>query len=106
MVTVTLSTARASLGDYARRALAGEEIGIILGPDILMLRPTRVTSLDYAMDEYGATPEEVAAAVRGAKAEIAEERKKGGLVSLSDLLKHGNPVHKKSARATRRPPRG
>ena len=102
METVTLSKARASLGYYAKRALAGEEIGVVVGSQILLLRPTSVTQADYALDEYGWTQDEVSQLSKNVKTQVTDEENEGELTSLTDLLKNGNSLSKSRARGARR----
>ena len=61
MKTLTLREARKNLGRWLAAAASGDDVGIILGADIIALRKVAVESTDYAQREYGATPEQVAA---------------------------------------------
>lgn len=61
MKTLTLTEARKNLGRWLAAAASGDDVGIILGADIIALRKVAVESTDYAQREYGATPEQVAA---------------------------------------------
>ena len=56
MLTLTPTTARGNLSKLLRRALKGDDIGIVVDGKIVALRPVQVESTDYAMREYGATP--------------------------------------------------
>ncbi|MCX8495614.1 MAG: hypothetical protein ORN51_05460 [Akkermansiaceae bacterium] len=44
---------------HLRRALKGDDIGIVVDGKIVALRPVAVESLDYATREYGATAVEL-----------------------------------------------
>lgn len=46
MKTITLTQAKQQLGDYLKRAAAGEEIGIMSGTDIISLKKVRVARSD------------------------------------------------------------
>ena len=59
MLTLTPTTARGNLSKLLRRALKGEDIGIVVDGKIVALRPVAVESTDYAQREYGATPAEL-----------------------------------------------
>jgi antitoxin (DNA-binding transcriptional repressor) of toxin-antitoxin stability system len=56
MLTLTPTKARGNLSNLLRRALKGDDIGIVVDGKIVALRPVTVESTDYAMREYGATP--------------------------------------------------
>lgn len=53
MQTTTATEARANLSALLRKALDGEEIGIVCNGRIVALRPVEVTATDYAGTEYG-----------------------------------------------------
>jgi len=46
MKTITITEAKRSLGQYLKRAAAGEEIGIVSGADIVSLRKVEVVPVD------------------------------------------------------------
>ncbi len=46
MKTITITEAKRSLGQYLKRAAAGEEIGIVSGADIISLRKVDVIPAD------------------------------------------------------------
>ena len=67
MKTVTLAQAQAKLPALVKRAQRGEDIGIVAGSRVVALRLVPVISADiqpltpeYAAQEYGVTPEELA----------------------------------------------
>lgn len=59
MRTTTITEARANLSSLLRRALAGEEIGIVCNGRIVALRPVGITATDYAFTEYGISGDEM-----------------------------------------------
>lgn len=59
MTTLTPTHARVNLSNLLRRALKGDDIGIVMEGKIVALRPVTVESTDYAMREYGATESEL-----------------------------------------------
>jgi hypothetical protein len=61
MKTLTITEARKNLSHWLAIAAGGDDIGIILGADIIALRKVEVESTDFAQREYGATPQQVAA---------------------------------------------
>jgi antitoxin (DNA-binding transcriptional repressor) of toxin-antitoxin stability system len=59
MQTTTATKARANLSALLRKALAGQEIGIVCNGRIVALRPVEVTATDYAAAEYGIVGNEI-----------------------------------------------
>jgi antitoxin (DNA-binding transcriptional repressor) of toxin-antitoxin stability system len=59
MQTTTATQARANLSALLRKALDGQEIGIVCNGRIVALRPVEVTATDYAGAEYGLTGSEI-----------------------------------------------
>jgi antitoxin (DNA-binding transcriptional repressor) of toxin-antitoxin stability system len=57
--TTTATEARANLSTLLRKALAGQEIGIVCNGRIVALRPVEVTATDYAGTEYGIAGNEI-----------------------------------------------
>ncbi len=55
MLTLTPTAARGNLSSLLRRALKGDDIGIVVDGKIVALRPVSVESTDYALREYGVT---------------------------------------------------
>jgi antitoxin (DNA-binding transcriptional repressor) of toxin-antitoxin stability system len=53
MTTLTPNRARSELPRLLRRALKGDDIGIVVDGRIVALRPVAVESMDYAEREYG-----------------------------------------------------
>jgi antitoxin (DNA-binding transcriptional repressor) of toxin-antitoxin stability system len=89
MKTLTITDAKKNLGKWLNAAARGEDIGIITGAEIIALRKVEVEATDYALREYGVTPEEVQ---MYESKRIAEHRrlKKGGkleFLTAEDLRK-------------------
>jgi antitoxin (DNA-binding transcriptional repressor) of toxin-antitoxin stability system len=59
MQTTTATEARANLSALLRKALEGQEIGIICNGRIVALRPVEVTATDYPGAEYGIRGHEI-----------------------------------------------
>ncbi len=79
MTTLTATHARMNLSRLLRRALKGEDIGIVVEGKIVALRPVTVESTDYAMREYGATESELEAFEKRTHGKIEKDRKAGKL---------------------------
>jgi antitoxin (DNA-binding transcriptional repressor) of toxin-antitoxin stability system len=86
MQTLSLRQARQSLGKYARRALRGEDVGLVVDGQIVALRPVEVYSEDYALTEYGVTCEQVGRVVRRIDKETQEARRAGKLREFTGKL--------------------
>mgnify|MGYP002375989528 CR=1 FL=1 len=79
MTTLTPTNARMNLSNLLRRALKGDDIGIVLDGKIIALRPVEVESMDYATREYGVTAAELAVLEKKIHGKIQKERKAGKL---------------------------
>ena len=79
MTTLTATNARVNLSRLLRRALKGEDIGIVMEGKIIALRPVTVESTDYAMREYGATETELKNFEKRIHGKIEKDRKAGKL---------------------------
>jgi antitoxin (DNA-binding transcriptional repressor) of toxin-antitoxin stability system len=79
MTTLTPTDARLNLSRLLRRALRGEDIGIVVEGKIVALRPVSVESKDYAMREYGVTKAELKAFEKRTHEKTAKARKAGML---------------------------
>ena len=77
MKTLTITEGRGRLGYWLKKATQGEDIGFVFEGKIVALRPVEVVSTDYALQEYGLTPQELAAAEKRISAEIKTARKRG-----------------------------
>jgi antitoxin (DNA-binding transcriptional repressor) of toxin-antitoxin stability system len=83
MTTLTASSARAKLSTLLRRALKGDEIGIVMDGKIVALRPVAVEATDYATREYGVTESELEAFEKRTHEKIAKARKAGKLADFT-----------------------
>jgi len=79
MTTLTPTRARANLSALLRRALNGDDIGIVLDGKIIALRPVAVESIDYATREYDVTATELAHFEKRTHEKVAKDRKQGKL---------------------------
>ena len=79
MTTLTPTKARLNLSALLRRALKGDDIGIVVDGKVVALRPVTVESTDYAMREYGATPDELTSFEKSVHGKIQKDRKAGKL---------------------------
>jgi len=59
MKTLTITDARQNLGHWLKLAANGEEVGVIVGSDIIALRKVNIQATDYAYQEYGLSPQQV-----------------------------------------------
>ncbi len=79
MKTLTITEGRGRLGYWLKKATEGEDVGFVIGGKIVALRPVEVTSTDYALQEYGLGPAEMARAQRRIGAEVRKARKRGDM---------------------------
>lgn len=79
MTTLTPTKARVNLSLLLRRALKGDDIGIVMDGRIVALRPVTVESTDYATREYGITPGELINFEKSVHGKIQKDRKAGKL---------------------------
>jgi antitoxin (DNA-binding transcriptional repressor) of toxin-antitoxin stability system len=79
MLTLTPTAARSNLSELLRRALKGDDIGIVVDGKIVALRPVAVESMDYAAREYGATAAELSQFEQRTHDQIEKARKEGML---------------------------
>jgi antitoxin (DNA-binding transcriptional repressor) of toxin-antitoxin stability system len=79
MLTLTPTAARGNLSELLRRALRGDDIGIVVDGKIVALRPVAVESMDYAIREYGATAAGLDHFEQRTYGQIEEARKEGKL---------------------------
>jgi antitoxin (DNA-binding transcriptional repressor) of toxin-antitoxin stability system len=83
MKTLTITEGRGRLGYWLKKAAQGEDIGFVVDGRIVALRPVEVVSTDYALQEYGLTPEEMAAAEKRIAAELKTARARGELTPFT-----------------------
>lgn len=103
MQTLTVTAARAQLGHWLARAVRGEEIGVIIGAQVVAFRPVPIQAADYMEREYGLTKEEADRAVATMKAETRKARTDGSLLSLDELA--ASLPHAQRRRRKKRQPR-
>jgi hypothetical protein len=77
MKTLTITEGRGRLGYWLKKAVQGEDVGFMFEGKVVALRPVEVVSTDYALQEYGLTPGEMAAAEKRIGAEIKTARTRG-----------------------------
>ena len=83
MKTLTITEGRGRLGYWLKKAVQGEDIGFLFEGKVVALRPVEVVSTDYALQEYGLTPGEMAAAEKRLGAELKTARKRGEVTPFS-----------------------
>ena len=83
MKTLTITEAKKNLSRWLDAAARGQDIGIVLGAEIIALRRVDVESTDYAQREYGATPEQVAAFADATEKRYRRLKRSGKLVTVS-----------------------
>lgn len=77
MKILSVTEGRKNLGAWLRRALNGEDIGIVVDGRVVALRPVEVYSDDYALREYGVTEQQAERAYQSAKTEVRKARASG-----------------------------
>jgi antitoxin (DNA-binding transcriptional repressor) of toxin-antitoxin stability system len=87
MKTLAVTTARQRLGYWLKRALSGEDIGIMVDGRIIGLRPVEVISADYALQEYGVSEAQLERAADHVEREVAKARKEGKLVEFKGKVR-------------------
>lgn len=80
---MTITEGRGRLGYWLKKATEGEDVGFVIEGKIVALRPVEVTSTDYALQEYGLTPAEMARAERRISADISKARKRGEMTRFT-----------------------
>ncbi len=85
MKTLAITVARQNLGYWLKRALAGEDIGIMVDGEIVGLRKVKVYSEDYAQLDYGLSSKELKRAVRNIN-KIAKHEKTRGWDGTAESL--------------------
>jgi antitoxin (DNA-binding transcriptional repressor) of toxin-antitoxin stability system len=83
MKTLTITEAKKNLGRWLAAAASGDDVGIILGADIIALRKVEVESTDFARREYGATPEQVAALQEAVDNRYRRLKRSGKLLTVT-----------------------
>lgn len=83
MKTLTITEGRGRLGYWLKKAAQGEDVGFIVDGKVVALRPVEVISADYALQEYGLTPSEMAKAERRIGADIRKARRGGRMTRFT-----------------------
>jgi hypothetical protein len=83
MKAPTITEGRGRLGYWLKKATQGDDIGFVIDGKIVALRPVEVVSADYALQEYGLTPEEMAAAEKRIIAELKTAWARGELTPFT-----------------------
>jgi hypothetical protein len=78
MKTLTIKEGRGRLGYWLKQAMRGDDIGFVLDGKVVALRPVEVYSSDYALQEYGLSEREMAAAEKRIRGDIQSARADGG----------------------------
>ena len=89
MKTLTVTAARQNLGEWLKRTLKGEDVGVMIDGEIIAFRPVKVYSEDYAEHEYGVTGEELDKFAGRVNKELDAYRKAGRLKPFTGKLKRG-----------------
>lgn len=77
MKTLTVTAARQNLGHWLKLAAKGEEIGVVVGANVIALRLVPITAADYATSEYGLAATEAEKADKRIAAAVRRERRAG-----------------------------
>jgi antitoxin (DNA-binding transcriptional repressor) of toxin-antitoxin stability system len=86
MKTLSVTDARQNLTRWLQAAMNGEDVGILCGNQVVALRPVKVYSEDYALQEYGLTKKELSRAAKRMDTELAADKKRGRLRRYSGNL--------------------
>lgn len=92
MHTLTVTAARAQLGHWLARAVRGEEIGVIVGAQVVALRPVPIQAADYMEREYGLTKEEADRAAESIRRESDRARAAGDYLTLDEVMRSHAPT--------------
>ena len=77
MKTLTITEGRGRLGYWLKKAAQGDDIGFMIDGKVVALRPVEVYSSDYALQEYGLSEREMAAAEKKIGNNIKSARARG-----------------------------
>jgi hypothetical protein len=83
MKTLTITEGRGRLGYWLKKAAEGEDVGFVFEGKIIALRTVEVSSNDYALQEYGLKPAEIARAEKRIRTDIKAARKRGELTRFT-----------------------
>jgi len=87
MKTLTVTAARQNLGNWLKRTLRGEDVGVMIDGAVVAFRPVKIYSEDYAEHEYGVTGEELDSFAELVNKELDADRKAGRLKPFTGKLK-------------------
>jgi len=77
MKTLTITEGRGRLGYWLKKAAQGDDIGFMIDGKVIALRPVEIYSSDYALQEYGLSKDEIAAAEKKIGNNIKSARARG-----------------------------
>ena len=77
MKTLSVTEGRQNLGAWLKRALQGEDVGIVVDGRVIALRPVEVHSEDYVLHEYGVSEKQAERAYKAVKADVRGARASG-----------------------------
>ena len=77
MKTLTITEGRGRLGYWLKKAVQGDDVGFMIEGKVVALRPVEVYSSDYALQEYGLSESEMAAAETRISHNIKSARARG-----------------------------
>jgi hypothetical protein len=83
MKTLTITEGRGRLGYWLKKATQGEDIGFVVDGKVVALRPVEVHSADYALQEYGLSAREIAAAEKRIGRDIKAARARGEVTAFT-----------------------
>jgi hypothetical protein len=83
MKTLTITEGRGRLGYWLKKATQGHDIGFVVDGKVVALRPVEINSADYALQEYGLTPDEMEKAERRIASDLKVAKSKGELTEFT-----------------------
>jgi antitoxin (DNA-binding transcriptional repressor) of toxin-antitoxin stability system len=83
MKTLTITEGRSRLGHWLKKAAQGEDIGFMVDGKVVALRPVEIYSADYALQEYGLSEQEMAAAEKRIAGDIRAARARGEVTKFT-----------------------
>lgn len=83
MKTLSITEGRGRLGYWLKKAAQGDDIGFVFEGKIVALRPVEVYSGDYALQEYGLSPSDMAAVEKKIGATIDKARSRGEVTKFT-----------------------
>jgi len=86
MKTLSVTEGRQNLGAWLKRALRGEDVGILVDGRVVALRPVEIHSDDYVLHEYGVTAKQAERAYQAVKSEVRKARASGRTKAFTGKL--------------------